>query len=138
MEALVPILTSVGGSLASNLVGKMFGGGGGKEKKQAAPAALLAKPEAKKLFSPEQITSASNRYTQEGGAKWNQILANMGAAGGTGGPDVGTQIGTQASSLRDALGGLTTESGYGDNPMANMDAILKGVEGGINPKYSVY
>jgi len=62
----------------------------------------------------------------------------MGAGGGTGGPDVSTQIGSQADALSKALGTLTTESGYGESPMNNLDAILKGVEGGINPKYSVF
>jgi hypothetical protein len=142
MEALMPILSSVGGSLVSKLVGSMFGGGGGGGSKQkAAPAQLLQnvqKAAPKTLFQPEQIKQATDKYSSEGTAKWNQILANMGAGGGTGGPDLTTQIGSQADAMGKALGGLTTESGYGDSPTANLDAILKGVEGGISPKYSVY
>ncbi len=134
MEALVPILTTVGGSLASKLVGNLFGGGSSGGSKLPENV----QPKAKALFQPEQIKQATDKYTTEGTAKWNQILANMGAGGGTGGPDVPTQIGTQATSLGGALEKLTDQSGYGADPMANLDAILKGVEGGIGPKYSVY
>jgi len=116
------------------------GAGGGEDKSSSAPAQQQAAQAqaAKNLFQPEQIKQAQDRYTQQGTAKWNQILSNMGAGGGTGGPDVTTQIGSQASSLGTALGQLNTDSGYGDNPMNNLDAILKGVEPGISPKYSVY
>lgn len=129
-QALIPIATTLAGTLFSKLLG---GGGKEKEAKEAAAA-----PAAKALFNPQQIQQATDRYSKEGTAKWNQVLANMGAGGGAGGPDVASQIGSQAQQMGTALGGLTTASGYGDNPMANMDAILKGVEGGINPKYSVF
>jgi hypothetical protein len=103
------------------------GGGGAEAAKKAAP-----------LFQPAQIEQAKNQYTQQGGAKWNQIMSGMGAGGGTGGPNITEQIGNQANQLGSALGGLTTESGYGSDPNANMQGILKGVEGGLAPKYSVY
>jgi hypothetical protein len=106
----------------------------GSQNVAQAPAAQAAK----NLFQPDQIKQATDRYSQEGTAKWNQILSNMGAGGGTGGPDVATQIGSQASQLGTSLGQLNTDSGYGSDPMSNLDAIMKGVEGGINPKYAVY
>jgi hypothetical protein len=128
--------------VAAPLLGKALGGatGGGDSggDSKSAPAQAAAVQASKNLFQPEQIKQAQDRYTQQGTAKWNQILSNMGAGGGTGGPDVTTQIGNQASSLGTALGQLNTDSGYGDQPMNNLDAILKGVEGGISPKYAVY
>jgi hypothetical protein len=138
MPMVVPFIPLIAAA-AGPLLAKAFGpgqpsgpGGGG-----GGGAADVTKP--KTLFQPEQIKQAQDRYTQAGTAKWNQILANMGAGGGTtGGPDVATQIGSQAKTLGSALGKLTSESGYGSDPMANLDAILKGVEGGIGPKYSVY
>lgn len=129
--AFLPLITAVAGPL----LGKMMGGNEAKDK---GAAAQIAKAQRAPLFAPSQIKEAQDKYTQTGTAKWNQILAGMGAGGGTGGPDVTTQIGNQANQLGSALQGLTTESGYGDNPLSNMDAILKGVEGGISPKYSVY
>lgn len=132
----IPLIAAVAAPLLSKAIGGAGGGAeGGGAKAASAPAAAAA---AKNLFNPEQITQAQDRYKQAGTAKWNQILSNMGAGGGTGGPDVTTQIGNQASSLGTALAGLNTDSGYGDNPMSNLDAIMKGVEGGIAPKYSVY
>ena len=128
--AFLPLITAVAGPL----LGKMMGG---QAKDSSGGTAQIAKARAP-LFAPSQIKEAQDKYTQTGTAKWNQILAGMGAGGGTGGPDVTTQIGNQANQLGSALQGLTTESGYGDNPLSNMDAILKGVEGGISPKYSVY
>jgi len=115
-------------------------GGSSSSDKSSGSSGTAATPQqaSRNLFQPDQIKQATDRYTTQGTAKWNQILANMGAGGGTGGPDVTTQIGTQANSLGTALGQLNTDSGYGENPMANLDAILKGVEGGIAPKYSVY
>lgn len=126
----LPLITAVAGPLASRFLG------GGNNNSGTTSRAAAPKPKA--LFAPEQIKQATDRYTSEGNAKWNQIYANMQAAGGTGGPDVTGGITSQADAMSKALGGLTTESGYGDNPLANMDAILRGVEGGINPKYSVY
>lgn len=131
LMAFLPLITAVAGPLLS----KMTGGGGEKQAKEKAAAVPQA---AKNLFTPQQITQATDKYGQTGNAKWNQIMAGMGAGGGTGGPDVNTQIGTQANAMGTALGQLNTDSGYGENPMANLDQILKGVEGGISPKYSVY
>ncbi len=128
----IPLIAAAAGPLLSKALGP---GGEAKEKVAKAGATPAA---AKNLFAPDQIKTAQDKYTQTGNAKWNQIMAGMGAGGGTGGPDINTQIGNQANSLGTALGQLNTDSGYGENPMANMDAILKGVEGGINPKYSVY
>jgi Mrp family chromosome partitioning ATPase len=137
MMAFLPLITAVAGPLLS----KAMGGGGSSGKEKSAPAQQIqsAQPAVKNLFSsPEQIKQATDQYTQQGTAKWNQILAGMGAGGGTGGPDVATQIGNQASQLGTRLGMLNSDSGYGSDPMANLDAIMKGVEGGISPKYSVY
>lgn len=137
MPMLIPFIPLIA-AVAAPLLSKAIGGAGGGEAKEAkAPAAAQAAA-AKNLFAPEQITQAQDRYKQQGTAKWNQILSNMGAGAGTGGPDVTTQIGQQANSLGTALGQLNTDSGYGENPMNNLDAILKGVEGGISPKYAVY
>jgi hypothetical protein len=143
MEALMPILTTVGsgllGKVGGNLVDKLFGGGTNKSNASSNQPMQAAAPAVKNLFSsPDQIKQATDRYTQTGTAKWNQILANMGAGGGTGGPDVATQIGQQANQLGTALGMLNTDSGYGSDPTANMDAILKGAESGIGAKYAVY
>lgn len=136
MPAMIPFIPMIA-SLAGSVLPKLFGGGEAKDKGAASPTTPTP-ASSKNLFMPDQIKTAQDKYTQAGNAKWNQIMAGMGAGGGTGGPDVATQIGNQASSLGTALGQLNTDSGYGDNPMANMDAILKGVEGGISPKYSVY
>ena len=132
-QALIPILTTVGGSLASSLIGKAFAP---KEKKTSAEN--VAQQPAAKLFNPQQISKATDQYKSEAGAKWNQILSNMGAGGGTGAGDVTSTIGSQADQLAAALGGLTTESGYGSSPDANMGSIMAGVEKGINPKYALY
>lgn len=138
MPMIIPFIPLIA-AVAGPLLGKALGGSEKADKSSTAAAAAPAAVEASKnLFQPEQIKTAQDRYTQQGNAKWNQILSNMGAAGGTGGPDVTTQIGNQASSLGTALGQLNTDSGYGKDPMANLDAIMKGVEGGISPKYSVF
>ena len=134
MMAFIPLIAAVAGPLMGKLLGgneqsSSSGGGGGSKAVDVAP---------KKLFNTDQIKSATDKYTSEGTAKWNQILANMGAGGGTGGPDLSQQIGSQAQQLSQALGGLTTASGYGDNPMSSLDMILKNVEGGISPKYPVF
>jgi len=129
--AFLPLISSIAGPL----LGKALGGSSNdKSSSNVAPAPQAAK----NLFLADQIKQATDRYSQEGTAKWNQILSNMGAGGGTGGPDVATQIGSQANQLGTSLGQLNTDSGYGSDPMNNLDAIMKGVEGGINPKYSVY
>jgi hypothetical protein len=132
MEFLTPLLTGLGTKLLGGAVDKMMTP---KAKKEAAPS--VTQP-VKNLFSPKQIKQAQDKYTQTGNAKWNEIMANMGAGGGIGGPDITQQIGTQAQQLGTALGQLNTDSGYGPDPLANLDAILKGVEPGITPKYSVY
>jgi hypothetical protein len=142
MEALMPILTTVGsgllGKVGGGLVDKLFGGSS-KQNVNPAMTQQQAAPTPKPLFSdPNMIKQATDRYTQQGTAKWNQILANMGAAGGTGGDNLSTAIGSQADALSKALGGLTDQSGYGADPTANMDAILKGAESGIGAKYAVY
>jgi hypothetical protein len=113
-------------------LGSLFGGGGGTQKAKAAAA-----PASKALFSPEAVAKATKDYSTAGTAKWNQILSNMGAGGGTGG-DLAGAISSQADAMGKALGGLTTESGYGSDPSSQMQNILKSVEQGINPKYSVY
>lgn len=133
IAAFIPLITAVAGPLLS----KAMGGGAAKEKSSGA-ASVTQPAAAKNLFNPQQIKQAQDKYTQTGTAKWNQIMAGMGAGGGTGGPDITTQIGNQAQQLGTSLAGLNTDSGYGPDPMANLDAILKGVEGGITPKYSVY
>ena len=122
----IPLIAAVAAPLLSKAIGGATGGDSGGDK-AAAPAQQAAAVQASKnLFNPEQITQAQDRYKQQGTAKWNQILSNMGAGGGTGGPDVTTQIGNQATSLGTSLAGLNTDSGYGENPMTNLDAILKG------------
>lgn len=131
----IPLIAAVAAPLLSKAIG---GAGGGGDSGKSAPQQQAAVEASKNLFQPEQIKQAQDRYTQQGTAKWNQILSNMGAGGGTGGPDVTSQIGTQANALGTALGQLNTDSGYGKDPMSNLDSILKGVEGGIAPKYAVY
>jgi len=135
IAAFIPLIAAVAGPLLSKAMG-----GGGSDKSSGSTSQVAAPaPAVKNLFSsPDQIKQATDRYTQTGTAKWNQIMANMGAGGGTGGPDVSTQISQQASQLGNALGLLNTDSGYGSDPMANLDAVLKGAESGIAPKYSVY
>lgn len=93
---------------------------------------------AAKLFTPEQITKVSKDYQSQALAKWNQIMSGMGAGGGTGGPDLTSTIAKQAGDLGGALGGLTQASGYGADGMKNLEAILRGVEPGISPTYSLY
>jgi hypothetical protein len=131
----IPLIAAAAGPLLAKALGPS-GGGGDSGGGGGAAQQIASKPKA--LFQPDQIKTATDKYTTENTAKWNQILANMGAAGGTGGPNVTTQIGNQAQALGGALGKLNTESGYGTDPMANLDAIMKGVEGGIGPKYSLY
>lgn len=130
IAAFIPLITAVAGPLLNKALG------GGKEA-AAAKGGAAAAP-AKQLFTPDQITQATDRYSKEGNAKWSQIMSNMGAGGGTGGQNYTEAIGNQAKSLGSALGGLTTASGYGDNPMANLDAILRSTERSINPQYAVY
>mgnify|MGYP004702346273 CR=1 FL=1 len=128
----IPLIAAAAGPLLSKALGggdKEKGGGGGGE---------AAKKAASPLFAPAQIEQAKNQYTQAGGAKWNQIMSGMGAGGGTGGPNITEQIGSQANQLGQGLQGLTTESGYGSDPTANMQGILKATESGFAPKYSVY
>jgi len=101
-------------------------GGGG------APAATGAK-----LFNPEQVAKATKDYTTAGGAKWNQIMSNMGAGGGTG-ADFSKAIESQAQTMGAKLSELTDQSGYGADGAANLPAILKQLEGGIGAQFPVY
>lgn len=96
-----------------------------------APAATGAK-----LFNPEQVAKATKDYSAAGGAKWNQIMSNMGAGGGTGG-DFSKAIETQAQTMGQKLGELTGESGYGNDP-SQLAQIMKQLEGGIGAQYPVY
>lgn len=111
----------------------MFGGGA-KAKASSAPDA--GGGGTKKLFSPEQIQKATTEYGKTGEAKWNQILSGMGAGGGTGGPDLTSQIGNQAATMGQKLAELTDASGFGSE--GNINDIMKQLEGGIGAKYSVY
>ena len=87
----IPLIAAVAAPLLSKAIGGATGGDSGGDK-AAAPAQQAAAAQASKnLFNPEQITQAQDRYKQQGTAKWNQILSNMGAGGGTGGPDVTTK-----------------------------------------------
>lgn len=115
----------------------LFGGGGSQSKPKQEAAAAAAPSATAKLFSPEQITKATKDYSSAGQSKWGQIMANMGAGGGTGGDLSGT-ISSQADQMGKALGDLTQSSGYGSDAGSNMQQILKSVEQGISPKYSVY
>lgn len=115
------------------ILGGLFGGGGGSKKQASSQPAAGTK----KLFSPEQVQKATQDYTNQGQAKWGQILSNMGAGGGTGG-DLTGAISNQASTMGQKLSELTDASGYGSDPTANMQQILKDIEGGIGAKYSVY
>lgn len=110
----------------------IFGGG-----KQKAPSAAPAGGD-KKLFTPEQIQQATKDYSSQGLSKWNQILSNMGAGGGTGGQDITQAISDQATSLGNKLGELTQASGYGSEGMGQLPQIMKALEGQIGAKYSVY
>lgn len=134
----IPLIAAAAGPLLSKALGPGGATGGGGGGGGGAAATAKAKP----LFTQPQIAQATDKYTSENTAKWNQIIANMGAGGGgqAGSPygDVPGQIGQQATSLGQALGKLTTESGYGENPMANLDAILRGTESGISPRYALY
>lgn len=89
-----------------------------------------------KLFTPEQVAKATQDYQTQGGAKWGQILANMGAAGGTGG-DFSKAIETQAQTMGAKLGELTDQSGYGNDP-SQIAQIMKQLEGGIGAQYPIY
>lgn len=110
---------------------KLFGGSPKQPKGgTAAPATGT-----KKLFSPEQITKATTDYGKAGEAKWNQIMAGMGAGGGTGG-DLSGSIANQATTMGQKLSELTDASGYGSE--GNIGDIMKQLEGGIGAKYSVY
>jgi hypothetical protein len=118
---------------------KAIGGAGGGEAKADKAAAAPAQAAAvKNLFQPEQITQAQDQYKKAGLAKWNQIGANMGAGPAPGQPSYSDAINNQASSLGTQLGQLNTDSGFGDQPMNNLDAIMKSAEGGIGAKYPVY
>jgi hypothetical protein len=90
-----------------------------------------------KLFNPEQVAKATKDYTAAGGAKWNQIMSNMGAGGGIGGPDFSKAIESQAQTMGAKLGELTGESGYGNDP-GQVAQIMKQLEGGIGAQYPVY
>jgi hypothetical protein len=115
---------------------KLFGGGG--KQASAAPntggAGGGAAPA--KLFNPEQIAKATKDYTSQGGAKWNQIMAGMGAGGGTGG-DFSKAIETQAQTMGSKLGELTDQSGYGNDP-GKVAQIMQQLEGGIGAQFPVY
>lgn len=129
----IPLIASVAGPLMSKLIGgsdsSSSSGGGSKSVTTAAP---------KQLFNADQIKSAQDQYTTTGNAKWNQILANMGGGDPNAVSGVSSAISDQAKALGTSLGGLTTASGYGSDPMANLAGILSGVEGGIDAKYKVY
>ena len=114
----------------------LFGGGGDKPKQQASGGEAQAAA-AKKLFAPEQIQKITKDYGSQGNAKWNQIMAGMGAGGGTGG-DFSSAIQSQADQMGQKLSGLTDQSGYGADGMGQLQQILKGVEGGMGAKYAVY
>ncbi len=132
-----------------NLLRVIFGGGGGVKEKKARLEAFrdtgavppTAKPEAKKLFTPTQSEQVSKRYGQSAEAKWQQILAGM-KAGGPAEKDVSTGIASQAKSLAEELGKVTSESGFGETapdigsslsegPLAN---ILKAIESQLSEK----
>jgi len=115
---------------------KLFGGGA--KKPSAAPTTGGGAPAGgNKLFNPEQVAKATKDYSSAGNAKWNQIMSNMGAGGGTGG-DFTKAIESQAQTMGSKLGELTDQSGYGGDGMAQLQQILKGVEGGIGASYPVY
>lgn len=111
---------------------KLFGGGAKQAK--AAPQAAAAAA-GKKLFTPEQVKTATGDYSKQGEAKWNQIMSGMGAGGGTGG-DFSNAIQNQASTLGSKLSELTDQSGYGAE--GNIGDIMKQLEGGIGAQYKVY
>lgn len=117
---------------------KIFGGG--QKQPSAAPTtagAVGAPAGGAKLFNPEQIAKATKDYSAQGGAKWNQIMAGMGAGGGTGG-DFNKAIESQAQTMGSKLGELTDQSGYGADGMGQLAQILKSVEGGIGAQYPVF
>lgn len=105
---------------------KPSGGGGGAGGGGAAAA--------KKMFTPEQVTQATKDYGAAGTAKWNQILANMGAGGGTGG-DLPAAIQSQATTMGEQLGGVTAGQ-YA--PETSIEQVMRALEGGIGAKYPVY
>jgi len=102
---------------------------------KSSPTSGGAGGAAKALFNPEQIAKATKDYTTQGGAKWNQIYAGMGAGGGTGG-DFSKAIETQAQTMAGKLGELTDQSGYGSDP-GQISQIMKQLEGGIGAQYPV-
>src|SRR5580765_1270806 len=110
---------------------KLFGGG--QKQASAAPNTGGAGGAPKPLFNPEQIAKATKDYSAAGGAKWNQIMSNMGAGGGTGG-DFSKAIESQAQTMGAKLGELTDQSGYGNDP-GQIQNILKQLEGGIGAQY---
>jgi hypothetical protein len=113
----------------------LFGGGGSKSSGGGGGGGGSSAN--KKLFTPEQVSQVTKDYGSQGLAKWNQIMAGMGAGGGTG--DSLTQaIQSQADAMGKSLSGLTQSSGYGSDGMAQLEAILKGVEPGIGAKYPLY
>jgi hypothetical protein len=114
-------------------LGKALGGSSNDKSSNVAPAPQAAK----NLFQPDQIKQATDQYSRENIAKWNQINAGMGAGGGTGGPDVNTTIGNQANEMGTWLAGLNTDSGYGSDPMANLPSIFKAGDSAINSKYGL-
>ena len=107
-----------------------------KQQAASAPTAGGAGGPAKPLFNPEQIAKATKDYSTTGGAKWNQIMSNMGAGGGTGG-DFSKAIETQAATMGSKLGELTDQSGFGSDP-GQAAQIMKQLEGGIGAQYPVY
>lgn len=135
MPAVIPFIPLIA-SVAGPLLGKALGGGGDSGGSKGGGGVTNAAP--KKLFNPEQIKSAQDQYATQGNAKWNQILANMGGGDPNATAGVSSAISDQAKQMGTSLGGLTTESGYGSDGMANLGGILSALEGGVNPKYKVY
>ena len=141
----IPLIAAVAGPLlASALGGGSKSGSSGSSSSSGTTAAATpavapaaAQPAASPLFTnPSDITNWANQYKTNALAKWNQINANMGA-GGPANDTMTTAIGNQAEAMAGALGGLTTQSGYGDKP-TNTTAILQGLEPGLSAQYPLY
>ncbi len=120
-------------------MGSVFKGlfGGGSKSTPNMGGAKTNSAAGSKLFSPEQVAQATKDYTSTGTAKWNQIMANMGAGGGTG-EDFTGAIADQAKTLGGKLSELTDSSGYGNDGMSQLQQIMRSLEGDIGAKYSVY
>jgi hypothetical protein len=103
MEALMPIFTSIlssaGGSLASGLVGKMFGGGGEQQKAQPVSAAQAVAPAAQ---SPALPGTSPEDFTKQQQAYWQNMLASsgQGVAGGALPEGIESMIEKQASLIK--------------------------------------